>query len=57
MRSAAQFQIDKIGKTEESTSDVIFGCNKISDMINIKTNISEHNAIIATLNVTSNNNT
>lgn len=52
MRSAAQFQINKIGKLDQSTKDVILGCSKITDQMNIKTKISDHNAIIATLNFT-----
>jgi len=31
MRSAAQFQINKIGKLDQSTKDIIVGCSKVSD--------------------------
>lgn len=31
MRSAAQFQINKIGLMDQSTKDVIIGCSKVSE--------------------------
>lgn len=31
MRSAAQYQINKIGKMDKSTKDVIVGCGRVSE--------------------------
>jgi len=55
MRSAAQFQINKISHMDQSTKDVIIGCSPVTDYLNIKTDVSDHNAIIASIQVQSKN--
>jgi len=40
---------------DQSTKDVIIGCSPVTDYLNIKTDVSDHNAIIASIQVQSKN--